>query len=174
MHSISKKSPFADRSSVAFLIGGVLAAVAAGVVFTVFFQIPDERDPRDHRIEALFIASLVMFFCGGFVGLRAFSADKLSELIAPTIGTHAAVVVTMHVAAWSKIAQGRLPFLEFTALLGCASVGVAASVSGTRLLIRWFPARPEARRAGILHAEQPGSDQAADSEELQSERNLLP
>jgi hypothetical protein len=119
------------RDAVGFLAGAVLAAVAAGLIFVAFFPLPKEHDPRNHTGEAFMMTVLVMFFCGGFIGRRGFSAEALSDLLPSVIGTYVVVVVLPLIAG--------LSFIELAPFLGFASAGVAASVAGSLLLLRWFP-----------------------------------
>ena len=119
------------RDTVGFLVGAILAAVAAGLVFVTFFPLPKEQDPRNHTGEAFMMTVLVMFFCGGFIGRRGFSAEALSDFLPSVIGTYVAVVILPLFAG--------LSFRELLPFLGFASAGVAASVAGSLLLLRWFP-----------------------------------
>jgi hypothetical protein len=119
------------RDAFGFLAGAILAAVAAGLIFVAFFPLPKEHDPRNHTGEAFIMTVLVMFFCGGFIGRRGFSAEALSDLLPSVIGTYVVVVVLPLVAG--------LSFSELAPFLGFASAGVVASVVGSLLLLRWFP-----------------------------------
>ena len=119
------------RDAAGFLLGGVLAAVAAGLVFVAFFPLPKEHNPRNHTGEAFAMTVLVMFFCGGFIGRRGFSAEALSDLIPSVVGTFVTVVVLSLFAG--------LGFGELAPLVGFASAGVVASAVGSLLLLRWFP-----------------------------------
>ena len=74
---------------------------------------------------------LVMFFCGGFIGRRGFSAEALSDLIPSVIGTFVTVVLLSLTAG--------LDLGELAALVGFASAGVVASAVGSLRLMRWFP-----------------------------------
>jgi hypothetical protein len=119
------------RDAVGFLAGSILAAVAAGLIFVAFFPLPKENDPRNHTGEAFMMTVLVMFFCGGFIGRRGFSAEALSDFLPSVIGTYVVVLVLPLVAG--------LSFSEIVPFLGFASAGVVASVVGSLLLLRWFP-----------------------------------
>ena len=121
------------RQAVGFLAGGILAAITAGVIFVAFFPLPKEHDPRNHTGEAFIMTVLVMFFCGGFIGRRGFSAEALSDFLPSVIGTYIVVVVLPLFAG--------LSFSELAPFLGFASAGVVASVMGSLLLLRWFPMR---------------------------------
>ena len=92
MRSIDNKHSFVDRDLAGFLFGGVLAAVAVGSVFVAVFPIPKEPDPRDHKVEALFITAIVaivMFLCGGFITLNWLASMSLGATFAlvPTGGS---------------------------------------------------------------------------------------
>jgi hypothetical protein len=121
------------RDTAGFLAGAILAAVAAGLIFVAFFPLPKESDPRNHTGEAFMMTVLVMFFCGGFIGRRGFSAEALSDLLPSVIGTYVVVVLLPLFAG--------LSFRELLPFLGFASTGVAASVAGSLLLLRWFPTK---------------------------------
>jgi len=122
------------RAAAGFLFGGILAAVAAGLVFVAFFPLPKEHDPRNHTSEAFGMTALVMFFCGGFIGRRGFSAEALSDLLPSVIGTFVTVVLLSLTAG--------LDFGELAPLVGFAATGVVASAVGSLLLMRWFPPKP--------------------------------
>ena len=128
----TRLSPFA-RDSIGFIVGGIVSAVAAGLIFVSFFPLPKEHDPRNHTDEAFIMTVLVMFFCGGFIGRRGFSAEALSDFLPSVIGTYVVAVVLPLLAG--------LSFGEVLPLLGFASAGVAASVVGSQLLMRFFPVR---------------------------------
>jgi len=119
------------RDAVGFLLGGILAAIGAGLIFVAFFPLPKEQNPRNHTGEAFAITVLVMFLCGGFIGRRGFSAEALSDLLPPVIGTYVAVILLALTAG--------LGFSELAPLVGFVSAGVVASAVGSLLLMRWFP-----------------------------------
>ncbi len=73
----------------------------------------------------------VMFFCGGFIGRRGFSAEALSDLVPSVVGTYVIAVLFPLIAG--------LSFGELAPLVGFASAGVVASAFGSLLLMRWFP-----------------------------------
>ena len=81
--------PSLVRDIIGFFIGGVSAAVAAGLVFVAFFPLPTENDPRNHVGRTFVMLAVVMFLCGGFIGRRGFSAEALSDLLPSIIGTYA-------------------------------------------------------------------------------------
>ena len=122
-----------SRDVAGFLLGGVFAAIAAGLMFVAFFPLPKEQDPRNYTGGAFMITILVMFFCGGFIGRRGFSADAFSDLLPSVIGTYVVVVILCLMAG--------LDFGELAPLVGFATAGVIASAAGSLLLLRWFPPR---------------------------------
>jgi hypothetical protein len=130
---VDTNRPSLARDTAGFFLGGILAAVAAGLVFVAFFPLPKENDPRNHTGEAFTMTVLVMFFCGGFIGRRGFSAEALSDLLPSAIGTFVAVILLSLFAG--------LDFRELAPLVGFASAGVVASAVGSLLLMRWFPPR---------------------------------
>jgi small-conductance mechanosensitive channel len=119
------------RDAAGFFLGGILAVIAAGLVFVAFFPLPRDHNPRDHTGEAFMMTVLVMFFCGGFVGRRGFRAEALSDLMPSVIGTFVVVILLSLFAG--------LDVGELAPLLGFASAGVVASAVGSLLLMRWFP-----------------------------------
>ena len=131
MHTVESHQSSLGRDIAGFLLGGVLAAIAAGLVFVTCFPVPKEHDPRNHTGEVFALTVLVMFFCGGFIGRRGISADALSDLLPSVIGTYVAVVLLCLTAG--------LGFGELAPLVGFATVGVSASAAGSLFLLRWFP-----------------------------------
>ena len=123
------------RDVIGFLVGGLLAAVASGVVLVLFYPVTAMPDPHNHTGEALALLVFVMFFCGGFIGRRGFSADFVSDLW-PSILTSFAIVLFL------CILPG-LDFYEITKMVGFASVGIIASAAASLLLQRWFPPKIE-------------------------------
>jgi len=122
------------RDAIGFVVGAIVAAVAAGLVFVTFFPLPKEHGPRNHIGEAFVMTVPVMFFCGGFIGRRGFNAEALSDFVPSVIGTYVVVVVLPLLAG--------LSFSEIAPFLGFASAGVIASVVGSLLLLKWFPTDP--------------------------------
>jgi len=123
------------RDVLGFLVGGVLAAVASGVVLVLFYPLPAVPDPHNHTGEALAMLVLVMFFCGGFIGRRGFSADFISDLW-PSVITAFGVTLFLCVLAG-------LSFDELAKMLGFATVGIVTSAAMSLLLQRWFPPKIE-------------------------------
>jgi hypothetical protein len=128
---VDTNRPSLARDTAGFFLGGILAAVTAGLAFVAFFPLPKEHDPRNHTGEAFIMTVLVMFFCGGFIGRRGFSAEALSDLLPSVIGTFVTVILLSLVAG--------LDFGELAPLVGFASAGIVASAGGSLLLMRWFP-----------------------------------
>lgn len=123
------------RDVVGFLVGGLVASVASGLTLLGFFPLPVEPDPRNHTGEALVILALVMFFCGGFIGRRAFSADFWSDLLPSVIGSYVASVLLCVIAS--------LDFRETATMAGFVSVGIVTSAVVLLLLGRRFPPETE-------------------------------
>lgn len=119
------------RDIAGFLTGGVIASVAAGLVFVTFFPLPKEPARHDHTGEALMITVLVMFFCGGFIGRRGFSADAFSDLLPSVTGSSITVVVLCFLSG--------LSLEEYIPLIGFATVGIIASAASSFALAKWFP-----------------------------------
>jgi hypothetical protein len=119
------------RDVVGFLIGGLLAAVAAALVLLAFFPLPPEPDPRNHTGEALMILCLVMLFSGGFIGRRGLSATSWPELL-PSVGGSIVAAVSL---CW----LARLDWRETAILMGFASVGIVTSAVTMLFLGRRFP-----------------------------------
>ncbi len=132
------REPSFFRNALGFITGAILAAVAAGLIFVAFVPLGNIRDGRNHAPEAFMLTVLVMFFCGGFIGRRGFSAEALSDLLPSVIGTYA-VVVALPLFAGLSIGEA-LPFVAF------ASAGVAASIIGSLALLRLFPMRSSTLR----------------------------
>lgn len=132
--TVDTNPPSLARDAAGFLLGGILAAVAAGLIFVMFIPLPKEHNPQNHTGEVFIMTALVMFFCGGFIGRRGFSAEAFSDLLPSVIGTYVAVVLLSVVAG--------LDFSEFAPLVGFASAGVVASAVGSLLLSRWFRPKP--------------------------------
>ena len=128
---MNTRQPTLARDAAGFFLGGILGALAAGLVFVAFFPLPKEQTPQSHVREAFAMTVLVMFFCGGFIGRRGFSAEAGTDLLPSVLGTYTTVIL------FSLIAD--LDFSELLPLIGFASVGVVASAAGSLLLLRSFP-----------------------------------
>lgn len=125
--------PSLAREAAGFALGGILAATASGLAFTLIFPLPETNDPRNHTGTAFALTVLVMLFCGGFVGRRGFNADWISDLLS-SIGTTLGVVLFLSLLAG-------LSFSEIGPLVGFALVGCVASGLGTFFLGQRFPAK---------------------------------
>jgi hypothetical protein len=119
------------RDALGFIAGGVLAAASAGLIFVVFIPLGDIYDGRNHVPEAFMLTVLVMFFCGGFIGRRGFSAEARSDFLPSIIGTYVAVLGLPLLAGLSL--GEALPFVGF------ASVGVVSAVAASVIFLKWFP-----------------------------------
>lgn len=119
------------RDLIGFLVGGVTAAVATGLVFSAFHPMPAERSTHDHTPEVLAALVIAMFFAGGFIGRRGISADFYSDLLRSVLGSYLILGFLFVIAS--------LDFVEIAALLGFVTVGVLASAVVSLLLLRWFP-----------------------------------
>jgi hypothetical protein len=122
------------RDIVGLLAGGLLAALLSSVVFLVLFPLPPAK-PTDHTREALAMLVLFNFFCGGFIGRRAFSADFLSQVLL-SVGVSYAVMILLCILA-------SLDFLEMARMIGLASAGILPSAAALFLLGQRFPSKSE-------------------------------
>lgn len=125
------RQPSLIRDALGFIAGGILAAVSAGLVFVVFIPLGDISDGRNHVPSAFMFTVLVMFFCGGFIGCRGFSAEARSDFLPPIIGTYVAVV--------GLPLLGGLSLAEALPFVGFASVGVVSVVIASLVFLKWFP-----------------------------------
>ena len=123
------------RDLVGFLAGGALAAVAAALTLLAFFPLPEPK-PTDHTREALAVLVLVTFFCGGFIGRRAFSADFWSDLLLS--------VITSYCVIGFLCLLSSLDFRESATMIGFASVGIVVSAVALFFLGHRFPPKIEA------------------------------
>jgi hypothetical protein len=74
---------------------------------------------------------LVMFFCGGFIGRRGFSAEAWSDFLPSIVGTYVAVLGLPLLAGLSL--GEALPFVGF------ASAGVVSAVAASVMFLKWCP-----------------------------------
>ena len=126
--------PSLQRDAVGFLIGGLTGAIASGLAFLIFFPLPP-LTPTDHTRQALAVLTITMFFCGGFIGRRAFSADFWSDLL-PSVTTSYVIIV------FFCFTSG-LDFGEAAPLIGLASIGIVTSVIALLVLGSRFPQQTE-------------------------------
>lgn len=122
------------RDVVGFLAGGLLAALLSAAVFLLVFPLPPPK-PTDHTREALAILVLVNFFCGAFIGRRAFSADFVSEVLLSIGGSYAVMVLLCVLAS--------LDLSETARMMGVASAGILPSAAALFLLGQRFPRKTE-------------------------------
>jgi hypothetical protein len=125
------RQPSLLRDALGFTVGGLLAAVFAGLAFVAFVPLGDVHDGRNHAPEAFMLTVLVMLICGGFIGRRGFSAEALSDFLPSIAGTYLAVFGLPLLAGLSLTEA--LPFAGF------ASVGVVASVAASLLFLKFVP-----------------------------------
>jgi hypothetical protein len=118
------------RDAAGFCIGGFSAAAAIALVFLEFFPLPESK-PTEHTREALALLVLGMFFCGGLIGRRGFSADFASDLW-PSAGGSLAVVLLLCVVAG-------LALDEIAKFIGFALVGIITSSMVSLYSKRFFP-----------------------------------
>jgi hypothetical protein len=128
---VNIRQPSFIRDAVGFIGGGVLAGASAGAVFLAFIPVGDIYDGRNHVPEAFMLTVGVMFFCGGFIGRRGFSAETRSDFLPSIIGTYLAVLGLPLLAGLSL--GEALPFVGF------ASVGVVAAVTASVVFLKWVP-----------------------------------
>ena len=119
------------RDALGFIAGGILSAASAGLIFVVFIPLGDIYDGRNHVPEAFMLTVLIMFFCGGFIGIRGFSAKARSDFLPSIVGTYIAVLGLPLLAGLSLVEA--LPFVGF------ASVGVASAVVASAMFLKRFP-----------------------------------
>ena len=125
------RHPSFIRDALGFIAGGILAAASSGLVFVTFNPLGDIYDGRNHVPEAFMLIAMAMFFCGGVIGRRGFSAEARSNFVPSIIGIYVAVV-GLPLLAGLSLAEA-LPFVGF------ASVGVASAVAASLVFSKWFP-----------------------------------
>jgi len=119
---------------VGFIIGGLVAAVVAGVTLVTVFPIPpDESGRPNYGPVALTAVVIASFFSGGFIGRRAFSADFWSDLL-PSVATSYGVMLFLCPTA-------SLDFRETAFMIGFASAGIVISATFLIFLGRRFHRR---------------------------------
>lgn len=134
-HCAMKTNEAVLRDVIGFVGGGAAAAVVAAVILRQLLPLPVEPRRGDHTGEALAILVASVFFCGGFIGRRAFSADSWSELL-PSVITSYAVLLLLCVTA-------SLDFRETGTMLVFASAGMVTSGVLMALPGRRFPLQSE-------------------------------
>jgi hypothetical protein len=119
-----------------FLVGALVAAIVAGLVFVLVYPpLPESNPSRHDRGAALATLVIVMFFCGGFIGRRGLSADFLSDLAWPVVGSYLAVVFLCVLASFSPG--------EIATMAAFASAGILSSALVSLVLMRRFPVKGE-------------------------------
>lgn len=119
------------RDMVGFAIGAIAGAASSGLVIVSFIPLPPEDLQRDYARAVFGAVVSVSFFAGGFIGRRGFSADALSDLVSPIIGTYA-VSIFFCMAAGLSLSETLFP-------LAFVSVGVFASALFSVALQKFFP-----------------------------------
>jgi hypothetical protein len=133
---MGSKQPSLLRDVCGFLVGALVAVTVAGLVFVLVYPPLPESDPsRPDRGGALAILAIVMFFCGGFIGRRGFSADFLSDLLWPVVGSYIAVGCLCVLATFS--------FGETATMTAFATAGILSSAVVSLVLLRRFPVKGE-------------------------------
>jgi hypothetical protein len=125
------RRPSFARDALGFFVGGILAAASAGLTFVAFIPLGNIYDGRNHAPEAFMLTVLAMFFSGGFVGRRGFSAGGRSDFFPSIVATYVAVLALPLLAG--------LSFGEAMPFVGFASVGVVAAVTASVMFLKWFP-----------------------------------
>jgi hypothetical protein len=119
------------RDAVGFVAGGFVAAIAAGLVFRIFWPPPSAPTSQVHYGEGMTLIVWMAFFCGAFVGRKGFNADFLSDLLPPIIGSYAVIGL--------MLLCSNLDGREIAGLLGFTTAGMLSSAIVSLLLLRWFP-----------------------------------
>lgn len=120
------------RDALGFVVGAMTAAASAGLAFVMFYPpLPDSNPSRHDRAAALAILTIVMFLCGGFIGRRGFSAQFLSDLRWPVLGSYAVVTFLCILASFA--------LEETAAMLAFATVGIVSSAMLSLVLLWRFP-----------------------------------
>jgi hypothetical protein len=124
------------RDLVGFLVGAVVAAASAGLIFAVFYPpLPESNPSRHDRGAALAILVIVMFFCGGFIGRRGFSAQFLSDLRWPVVGSYVVAAFLCVLASFS--------LAETATMLAFATAGILSSAVVSLTLLWRLPVKGE-------------------------------
>ena len=133
---MNSKQPSLRRDLTGFVVGALAAATVAGLVFFLIYPpLPESNPSRHDRGAALAILVIAMFFCGGFIGRRGFSADFLSDLVWPVVGSYIAVVFLCLLASFS--------LGETATMAAFATAGILSSALVSLVLLRRFPMKGE-------------------------------
>jgi hypothetical protein len=62
-------------------------------VFFIFFDIPSEFNPRDHRPELLMMMVTVACICGGFIGQKSFAHGFFEDTYRSVFGSLLTVAI---------------------------------------------------------------------------------
>src|SRR5689334_14661853 len=114
---MNSSQPSFLRDLIGFLVGATVAAATAGLVFVLSYPpLPKSNPSRHDRAAALAVLVIVMFFSGGFIGRRGFSADFLSDLLWPVVGSYIVLVFLCLLASFS--------LGESATMVGFATAGI--------------------------------------------------
>lgn len=124
------------RDFFGFGFGGGVAAIIAGVSLVTVYPIPPDLPGRpNYGPEALTMAAIIAFFCGGFIGRRAFSADFWSNVL-PSVITSLAVMGFLWLISGAD-------FGEAVPMIGFISIGIIVSTAVLFFLARRFPPKAD-------------------------------
>jgi hypothetical protein len=133
---VNTNQPSFARDLTGFLVGALVASAAAGLVFVLFYPpLPESNPSRHDRAAAFGILIIVMFFSGGIIGRRGFSADFLSDLLWPVAGSYIVVVFLSFLASFS--------LREIATMVAFATAGILSSTVASWLLHWRFPVKEE-------------------------------
>jgi hypothetical protein len=118
------------RDLVGFLVGGLIGATGAALVYMAILGVSRGAHNGEDRAP-LAALTLFMFFAGGSIGRRGFTADFRSDLYPSIIGSYV-------VAALLCLLAG-LSFCEMFAMIGFATAGILVSAVTSLMLMRCFP-----------------------------------
>ena len=106
--------------------------MTAGIAFYLLVPMPPETSPsRGDTGAAGALLVLMMFFAGGFIGGRGFTADFISDVFRPVLCSYAIIGFLFLLPGW--------PFTVIAIMIGFVSVGIISSAVCSLLLLRWFP-----------------------------------
>ena len=113
-------------------MGGLSAAVAAGVTLVTIYPIsPDQPGRPNYGPVVLTVVVIGSFICGGFVGRRAFSALSWSDMLPSVIASYAVMGFLCLISS--------LDLSETARMVGFVSVGIVTSAVVLLLLGHRFP-----------------------------------